>query len=297
MAAPSETEPASDDPVEPAGPIRVLQVLETVAGIEQPASLEVVASAAKLTVSKAYRALRALQDHGFVEHVGRQGYRLGGRAVALASLIGPRPALKRAAQPVLNRLATAVGETVTLHLRSGASRVVVLGAEPRPPLIRHRGADENGAGTATAPLHRAVMIGERAPLTSGCSGTAILAFLPAATIDGVLAAQPARVPRRLGAAALARIREDGYAMSFSDNHVGLNGVAAPVLDPDDGVALASMVISGAEAKLPEPVLRELSSPLTAACAELAGPLAAMLGPHSSHRLASQDVIVSSLLQG
>src|ERR1700684_2550788 len=75
------------------GHIRALRVLETLAGLEQPASLPTIADKAQLTKTKAYRILRGLQDHGFVDHVGRSGYRIGSRAVALASLIGPRPAL------------------------------------------------------------------------------------------------------------------------------------------------------------------------------------------------------------
>lgn len=294
MATPSPL-PSGEGGSEPGSQIRVLSVLETLAGMEQPAGLEAVAAATNLTVSKVYRSLRALQDQGFVDHVGRQGYRLGSRAVALASLIGPRPALKSAAQPLLNSLAAAVGETVTLHVRSGAFRVLVLGAEPRPGPARPWSPDQRAVGPVAAPLRRTLMIGERAPLISGCSGTAILAFLPPATVEEVLAGQPRGLPRP-SAATLSRIRESGYAMSFSDNHVGMNGVAAPVLDPEDDVALASVVVSGAEVNLPEDVLHEISDPLRATGADLAARMASVLGPHSSQRLASHDVTVQSLLE-
>src|ERR1700743_1991758 len=141
------------------GHIRALRVLETLAGLQQPASLPTIAGRAQLTKTKAYRTLRGLQDHGFVDHVGRSGYRIGSRSLALASLIGPRPALLRLARPVLARLAAEASETVTLHLRSGAHRVLVLGAEP-----------------PGNPLRRLPTIGERSPLTAGCSGRALPSF-------------------------------------------------------------------------------------------------------------------------
>src|ERR1700683_2781214 len=101
--------------------IRALVVLEPLAGLEQPASLPTIAGEAQLTKTKAYRILRGLQDHGFVDHVGRSGYRIGSRAVALASLVGPRPALLRLARPVLAKLARESSGTVKLELARGAA--------------------------------------------------------------------------------------------------------------------------------------------------------------------------------
>lgn len=91
--------------VESAGPLRALRVLEALAGMQQPASLPAIVLATGLSRTKAYRALRVLQDNGFIDHLGHGGYRLGSRSVALASLIGPRPALLRCAYPLLRRLA------------------------------------------------------------------------------------------------------------------------------------------------------------------------------------------------
>jgi IclR family acetate operon transcriptional repressor len=260
------------------GALRALQVLEALAGMEQPASLAQVAETTRLPTTKAYRSLRALQDHGFVDHLGHRGYRLGGRSVALASLIGPRPALLRAAQPLLHRLAAFVQETSSLHLRSGTHRVLVIGAEARGQALRS-----------------SFTIGERAPLTSGCSGTVILAHLPVAEARKITASRPRR-EKRPSAALLAVIRTDGYAMSFSDNHVGVNGVAAPLLDPIDNYPLGSIAIAGAERRLPEYKLRELELPLRKTCRELEPHLARMLGPNSSERLASLDVTIQDVLE-
>lgn len=264
MTGPDTT--AADD-----GPLRALRVLEALSGMEQPASLLAVAAAAMLPKTKAYRALRTLQDAGFVDRADRDGYRLGSRSVALASLMGPRPALLQTTRPVLARLVAVTQAGASLHLRSGAHRVLVLGLEaPHQPL--------NGA----------VVAGERAPLTTGCSGAVILAHLPPDEVDAILKDQPSS---RARVSSLARIRSEGYALSFSGNHTGLNGVAAPLLDPDDGLPLGSLALAGWEDRLDEPALRRLSGPLIAACQELGPRLARLLGPNSSERHRALDVTV------
>ncbi|WP_236795023.1 IclR family transcriptional regulator [Amycolatopsis sp. GM8] len=260
------------------GHIRALWILETLAGLQQPAALNTIAERAGLPRTKAYRMLRDLQEHGYVDHIGRRGYRMGGRAVALGSLVGLRPAILHRARPVLIRLASDTSEIASLHLRSGAHRVIVFSAEP--------------PGIGVRPIAH---LGERSPLTSGCAGTAILAFLPAQQVDDVLLAQVSPTVRTDLPEQLVEIRRRRYAISQSANHPALNGIAAPLLDPDSGHALASVTVAGPAARLPEPVLHRLAPPLLAACAELAPRLAAVLGPSSSVRLDSLDVTVQDAL--
>jgi DNA-binding IclR family transcriptional regulator len=260
------------------GHIRSLRILETLAGLQQPAPLKTIAERAGLPRTKAYRVLRELQEHGYVDHIGRSGYRMGGRAVALASLVGPRPVLLQRARPVLIRLAADAGETASLQLRSGAHRVIVLSADP--------------PGT---PVRRTTHIGERSPLSSGCGGTAILAFLPAQQVDDILLAQESHAVRPELPGYLVQIRRQGYAISQSANHPEFNGIAAPVLDPDSGHALGSVAIAGHASRLPEPVLHRLATPLLAACADLGPRLATVLGSSSSVRLESLDVTIQDVL--
>ncbi|NKQ51691.1 IclR family transcriptional regulator [Amycolatopsis sp. K13G38] len=259
-----------------AGPARILHVLEALAGLEQPANLPVIAAKAGLGKAKAYRSLRVLQEEGYVDHVGRTGYRIGSRALALASLMGPRPALLRLARPTLARLAAHAAETTHLHLRSGTHRIVMLSEDP-----------------PNNPERLGSTVGERSPLTSGCGGTSILAFLPADQAREVLRRDGTK--RRGINALLTRVRRNGYALSFSDNHPELNGIAAPLLDPDSGHAIGSISIAGHERRLPEPVLLRLRGPLMAACAELGPRLATFLGPNSTAHLESLDVTVRNLL--
>lgn len=249
---------------------RALRVLELLAGLEQPAALDQICTAAKLSKSNVYRALRTLQQLGFVDHVPRGGYRLGSRSFALASLIVPRDAVIRSAQPILSLLVQMANETVAVALRSGDHRVLSFGLHPQRP-VRDVEA----------------LIGERARLSSGCAGLTILAHLPDAEAQQIVA----RSPNDEGgptAAELAEIRSAGYALSFSSNHIGLNGIAAPVLAPATGEPLGSLTISGSAERLDEVRLRSFARPLQRAAKELAPLLARRLGSMSSQRWPSLD---------
>jgi IclR family transcriptional regulator, acetate operon repressor len=259
--------------------VRSLLVLEALSGMAQPASMERVMARTQLPKSKAYRALRALQDEGFVDRVGRAGYRVGGRSLALSLLIGPRPALLQTLRPVVRWLSDVTGQTATLHLRSGKDRVLALGAGPKQ------------ATSQDLPP-----IGERAPLSVGCGGTSILAYLPAEEAADVLNAGTGSTEVAT-TDDLATIRNDGFALSFASNHAGTNGVAAPLLDPLDSYPLGSLAIAGPARMLNESKLREYALPLRRACTQVAPHLASMLGPNSSERLDALDVAVRNLING
>ena len=262
--------------------LRILVVLETLASMEQPATLPEIVGRAQLEKFKTYRALRTLQERGFVDHAPGSGYWIGSRSHALASLIGARPAVLRRARPVLGALAELAGAGAALHLRSGSHRVLVSAVVPR----------RLSAELAAHP----VPVGERAPLTTGCSGTSILAFLPDDEIETVLAGRPRREPHP-SRADLAQIRDDGYAMSFSANHRGMNGVGAPLLDPFDATPLGSIALAGPDTRITQADLRQLGAPLIAACDRLAADLdlRQVLGPHSHQRRAALDVTVQNVL--
>jgi len=258
---------------------RPLRVLEALAGMQQPASLLAVASAVGLSKASAYRVLRSLQDEGYVDHAGRRGYRIGSRSIALASLVGPRPALLQRARPVLTKLAVAAQATATLHLRSGEHRVLVLGVEQNSEPLRHR-----------------VHVGQRAPLTFGCSGRAILAHLPARDAAKVVTGHARCGTRAALTRELEAIRVDGYALSFSENQSRLNGIGAALLDPDDGYPLGSIAVAGPDDRFTDNALRRLAAPLMSACNGLAPHLATLLGPNSSARLDALDITIQDFME-
>ncbi|MEY9892199.1 DNA-binding IclR family transcriptional regulator [Catenulispora sp. MAP5-51] len=255
--------------------LRGLQVLEALAGMRQPASLRAVAERIGLSESQAFRVLRELEREGYLDHLGRSGYRLAGRSVALATLIGPRPAMLRAIQPVIARLAHLTGEAVVLHLRSGAARVLVLGVPaPSEPILDPAG-----------------VLGERSPLAVGSSGRIILAYLPSsALVDIDLAG--------LTSNQLSAIRERGYETSFGENHPGINGVSAPLLAyrednredaGQEGEALGSITIAGPAERLSEADFPRVLPMLLAACRDLGPRLASLLGPDLGETVRALDL--------
>jgi DNA-binding IclR family transcriptional regulator len=245
--------------------LRGLEVLEALAGMRQPASLAAVARRTGLSQAQAFRVLQALERGGYLDHLGRSGYRLGSRSVALSTLIGPRPALLRAVYPALARLATTTHEAVVLHLRSGPDRVLVLGV-PAPS-----GPIRDPAG----------VLGERSPLAVGASGRVILAQLPPTEIAAL-------DPYGISLARIERIRELGYETSYGENHPGINGISAPLL-ADDHTVLGSITIAGPAERLPEAAISRLAGPLIGACQELSPRLASILGPSPGVTLKALDL--------
>lgn len=253
--------------------LRGLQVLEALAGMRQPASLRALAERIELSESQTFRVLRELEREGYLDHLGRSGYRLAGRSVALATLIGPRPALLRAVQPVITRLAHLTGEAVVLHLRSGSARVLVLGVPaPSGPILDPAG-----------------VLGERSPLAVGSSGRVILAYLAEAELAAMDLGELS--PERL-----AEIRERGYETSFGENHPGINGVSAPLLayrldtqGHGDPTALGSITVAGPAARLGEGDFPRVLPMLLGACRDLGPRLASILGPDPGETVRALDL--------
>lgn len=251
--------------------LRGLHVLETLAGMRQPATLRDVAARAGLSESNAFRILQALENEGYVHHLGRSGYRLASRALALATVIGPRPAMLRLMHPIVARLAAVSGEAAVVHLRAGQFRVLVLGfPAPSGPIVDPAG-----------------VLGERSPLAAGASGRIILAYLPETELadvdlDGVTPEQ------------LAEIRDRGYETSYGENHPGINGISVPLLaTPDDPgaalIVLGSMTIAGPAERLPPRAVTRLVGPLLGACRDLSPRLAALLGPNPGATIDALDL--------
>jgi hypothetical protein len=89
---------------------------------------------------------------------------------------------------------------------------------------------------------------------------------------------PSLASRRAWSSGMAR-----KAISRNTNHAGVAGVAAALLEPDDGYLLGSLAIAGPDHRLPDEALEQPAGPLTAAAGELAPQLAAVLFP--THRYA------------
>ena len=237
---------------------RLLEIVATAGG---PASLEWIGAQAGLSKSTAYRLLRALQDEGWLERTGRAGYQVGRRLIRLAAAIDPGRDLAERARPWLESLASLTSETATLAVRDGNWALVAAGAE----------------STAYA-LRQAVQIGHRTPLARGCSGLAILAWLPGPE-HGQIARELAagsHIPAADVAGLDGRLRaivRDGFVRSFEENHPGVAAVAAPVFLGTGGPVAGSLIVGGPVGRFTPDAIERAIPDLVQVCAEFSASLA------------------------
>jgi DNA-binding IclR family transcriptional regulator len=182
--------------------------------------------------STALRLLATLDRHGLVERDPRTAkYRLGRRVAQLASSVRGEVDLRQAARPVLEALARALGETVTLDVLDGEEIVPV---------------EQATGSTSVVSVN---WLGTRSPVHCTASGKVILAFGPAARRTALLGRTLERRtqhtvtdPAELDAQ-LREARDSGYARTFEELEVGLNAIAAPVRNAE-GEVVAALDVSG-----------------------------------------------------
>src|SRR6478735_2946653 len=129
----------SDDELVPRSVGRVLDLLEIV--LAAPCTLTAAAADAELTPTTALRHLRALEARGYVRRDGSGRYGAGPTVLRLAAALGDNGLLQRltaAAQPHLDILAAATGESAYLAVSDGRTATYVATAESHRA-IRHVG--------------------------------------------------------------------------------------------------------------------------------------------------------------
>lgn len=199
---------------------RAMDVLLLFARSRQ-AQLGVTEISRELGMPKAaiHRILASLRSRGLVDvDEATRRYLLGPATMTLGLRYLDRLDVRQLAGPVLRELSAATGETATLSLRTGGTRVYIDQVTPLREVIM------------------SVPVGVPFPLHAGASSKAFLAFLPeeqaAACLGGELAAlTPDTItdPGRLQAE-LSLIRQRGWAESAGERQPGAASVAAPVLD-------------------------------------------------------------------
>jgi DNA-binding IclR family transcriptional regulator len=214
-------------------------VLEAVRG--GAGSLAELTARTGLSRATAHRLAVALEVHRLLARDADGRWRLGPRLSELAG--GPaEDSLLQRADPVLERLRDATGESAQLYLRRGDVRVCIAAAERR------------------SGLRDTVPVGAELPLTAGSAGQVLLAWSPD---DPLLdaAAFTARV--------LAEVRRRGWATSVGEREAGVGSVSAPVRDAT-GAVVAAVSVSGPLERLTRSPGRLHAGAVCAAAAELSG---------------------------
>jgi IclR family transcriptional regulator, acetate operon repressor len=196
--------------------------------------------------STAHRLLSLLKKKGLVVvDPTTQLYSLGPALVDLAWIVLRQQDLRNVCRPYLEQLRQATNETVSLNIRMGNTRVCI------EELQSDQEIKYSQAHGLTAPLH------------VGAPGKALLAFLPDAELDHVLATltftplTPETITDQDALRVeLAKTRARGYAVSVGERSPWAAAVAAPIRDRS-GQTVAAVSVLGPSQRLTSRVLKEL----------------------------------------
>jgi IclR family transcriptional regulator, acetate operon repressor len=244
---------------------RAAQLLVRVVHCPEPVTFTELTAASGLAKSTTSRLLMALERNGLVQRDTRGRFRPGEVFVSYAWRGGAESGLITVAQPFLDRLGDATGETINLGVAS-------------------RGMVEQVAQVdSTYLIGGTNWVGLSVPLHCAALGKVLLAY-------GAASLPPGRLVRRTGQtitsrdalqADLAEVRRRGYAVTNEELEPGLVAVAAPVYragapagsPPRDGTVVAALSVSGPATRL---TARRIPA-IAAQCAAEANALSAVLG--------------------
>jgi sugar lactone lactonase YvrE/DNA-binding IclR family transcriptional regulator len=238
---------------------RGLSLLDIVA--ENPSRLRFseIADKAGLTRATAHRMLATLVEAGLLRIDERdQTYSLGFRLFEMAHRVWDQFDLRSAAEPELERLRDLTGETIRLGILDGDS-ILYIDQREAAQAVRLG----NGVGSRTA-CH-----------ASG-AGKAILAHLDPLTRDRLLNALGLRrfTPNTIAERdpldrELDLTKARGYAVSLEEQHLGINSVGAPILDPR-ARSIGAIAIVGPSYRLPVDKLHALGRDVMEAARRISG---------------------------
>lgn len=171
--------------------------------------------------STAFCTLHTLQKFGLVQTGGRgKGYTLGPGLIGLSRRFLDTLSAPKLAEPLLADLARKARATAALGLIADKNVFVA---------AKHEGEGVIGI---------TMRVGHRFPLTYGCHGKAIAAFLPEKELDELLQdghlhfhGDPSQFDRSKLDGEMDRCRRQWFAEDIEEMVPGLNVVASPVLGP------------------------------------------------------------------
>jgi DNA-binding IclR family transcriptional regulator len=172
--------------------------------------------------SNAFTLLETLQSSGLVrKNTDGKGYALGPGLIALSRRVLDDLNAPVLAEPILEELAKKAETTAALGLIVGPNVFVAAKRESGGPVVV------------------TMRVGHRFPLTYGCHGKAIAAFLPEEELENLMrekklyfSGDPAKFNKKKVMEDIKRCRANWFAEDIEETAQGLNAVAAPVLGPN-----------------------------------------------------------------
>jgi IclR family transcriptional regulator, acetate operon repressor len=211
---------------------RAAQLLIQVVHRPGPVTFTELTSSSGLAKSTTSRLLMALERNGLVQRDSRGAFRPGEVFVSYAWRSGAEAGLIPVAQPFLDRLGEATGETINLGV---ATRGMV---------------EQIAQVDSTYMIGGTNWVGLSVPLHCAALGKVLLAYDAAELPPGRLTRRTSHTitSREALAADLAEVRRRGYAVTNEELEPGLVAVAAPVYR-DGGNVVAALSVSGPATRL------------------------------------------------
>ena len=184
------------------------------------------------------RCLYTLTKLGFAGAEDGQRYSLRPKMLTLANTYTASSTLATAAQPILERMSAALGESFSVATLDADDIVYIA----RTTVTRVMSVD----------LH----IGSRLPAFCTSMGRVLLAYLPPDQLEHYLARvhMTPHTPRTITSvdrlrSVLRNVRRNGYALCDQEFEVGLRSLAVPVFAPN-GRVVATVNLSGNAPRMP-----------------------------------------------
>lgn len=235
---------------------RALAVLRCLGAVSGGITLSEIAERLGLSVNFVYRVTQSLVAHGYVVRDAEKRFSIGGQMLALCQPVVDDVPLAEAALPAMRWLSEQTGEAAHLGMISGHEGIVL----------------ERVIGRAMIKFY--VERGTRFPLHTSGPGKVMLAFMPEAERDKIIAGmkferyQPWTISNRKDfLKCLNEVRQKGWAVDAGEHLEGHHCLGAPILDAE-GNALASLWITGPSQRLSEERMIKLA-PVVKKAARLA----------------------------
>jgi DNA-binding IclR family transcriptional regulator len=233
-----------------------LDIIELLARVDEPLSLNRISLALGRTVSEIFRMVQVLEYRGYVEAADSGGgYVLSNKLFTLGITSPPTKNLLEVALPVMRRTAQALVQSCHLAVASGDQMVVVARVE------------------APSEFGFSVRVGHRRSLVGSTSGLVLYAFQP----EPVRADWKTRLSPKVEKTdweefeALAEAaRKAGYAQADSRVVNGVVDISAPVLQ--QGMVLAALTVPFVKSGPARPI-EDAVDRVMAAAREISGELA------------------------
>jgi len=236
---------------------RAFAIIEYLAGCDDWVALRTLARDLGLVPATAYRFLATLRELGYVQQQPEDSrYQLTLKFAWVASRVLERTQLRRVAHPSMEHLTAVSNETTHLAVLEGRE-IVYIDKVDNVQAVKMRSR-----------------IGTRGCIHSTAVGKSIVAFLPEAEREEILAGLDfARLtkntivdPARFSAH-LLQVRRRGYAVDDEENELGIRCVGVPVFDHAGRVA-GAVSVSGWTITMTLERLPQLASTLQEACKQI-----------------------------